>query len=78
MQKFAYEVVVRTLANDGSWEWSDRTHSGTSVDVMNKLGAEGWELVNVVPIAGFRTKNVPTAGMNGRSEFLHYVFKRPL
>ena len=41
---------------------------GLSADIFNELGAEGWELVNAVPM---------TKG-GGQTEQVYFYFKRPL
>ena len=72
MQKWEYLVVVR-MQEDGSFRWGDsKTYSGSGPEVLNSLGQQGWELVNMT-------------AWNSRAEassnvviHMHYTFKRPL
>lgn len=72
MQKWEYLVVVR-IQEDGSFKWGDsKTYSGSSIDVLNSLGQQGWELVNMM------AWNSRAGASSSAVVHMHYAFKRPL
>jgi hypothetical protein len=76
MQRWEYMRVVRTIPDSGKAQW---TIKGQPVaissfdDVLNQMGADGWELVGVSAVF--------TAGAGGwgrdGGHIDEYVFKRP-
>lgn len=72
MQKWEYEVVVR-IQEDDRFRWADsKTYAGSGPEVLNSLGQQGWELVNI-------TAWNSRAGASSHAViYMHYTFKRPL
>lgn len=68
MQKWEYKVIARTyiLAGGQEYKWGfDPKDKRSGEELLNDLGAQGWELVqvSVIPYAS--------------SGYMHYTFKRP-
>lgn len=66
MKRFEYRTEKLTLKGDLIFRTEIRGQDFNNL--LNDLGAEGWELVSSFPIAGY----------NGRSSFLWLVFKKEI
>lgn len=71
MQKWEYRVLTRGFDKNDDYVWSDKDKS-TGEERLNRMGQEGWELVEVVTVS--RSGSSSWAGL---STSLHYIFKRP-
>ena len=69
MTKWQYRIIVRN-GPKGDMSWVDKSIQGNGEEVLNSMGADGWELLTILPIAGHQP--------DGVTKFIHYVFKRPL
>ncbi|MBA5791979.1 DUF4177 domain-containing protein [Flavobacterium sp. xlx-214] len=63
MKQFEYKTIK--IDSKGSWSLNYDTNEIDTI--LNKLGAEGWELVNVQDL-----------GVSGTSFSFHYTFKREI
>jgi len=72
MQKWQYYVMTLSLHSKGlrTMDWKCGQADGLQAiqDVTNELGADGWELVGVMPVA---------LGYEGSTTGAHLWFKRP-
>jgi len=61
-----------TISIEAKGVWNKNLNEKASVEKLNQLGAEGWELVSVTPISrtGVWTKQEATYAFS-------FIFKRP-
>lgn len=72
-----YKVVIRRIEAPQKFSWADKEFEGrTGAEVLNDLGQHGWELVSAVPIA-HRIVLAPAGAIDGATNAIHYIFKRP-
>lgn len=64
-QMWEYLVIQR---NTHPWPWGEDRDEEGSIDWLNQLGDQGWELVNTISIVN---------NSYGRADAIRYIFKRP-
>jgi hypothetical protein len=67
MQKWEYQAIA--TKGKRIQAWTSIRYEWEPIPDLNEMGEEGWELVAVVPIAGFDQGNIITIE-------LKYFFKR--
>lgn len=72
MTRWEYYVATHKLAQGNGWAWNDPAYQGDMlIEVLEKLGQAGWELVATT------TESYPADEVSsGATTQIDYIFKR--
>ena len=73
MRCWDYFTIAHRLGPDAGWTWTEPNFEGDMlIEVLEKLGEGGWELVSAVP-QSYSSEHIAS----GETSQIEYIFKRP-